>query len=303
MSMERVKTEMLHLAYEDSGPKKGEPVLLVHGWPESPRCWDGVLPLLHKAGYRTIAPYLRGYGPTGFRSHLIGRNPRRTGQAVAFAQDVIDLADKLKLTTFDFVGHDWGARTGYALSALFPQRLKSLTALSVPFVPGPMKVTSLPLARALWYQWYLCSHPGARDFARNPIKFARMQWETWSPEGWFTESQFEEAAKSWASEDFIEVTLHAYRSRWGHAPTDPKYDLLNDRYESTLSLPTPTLLIHGLEDRCDLAETTDGAGRSFTGGYRRALLDGVGHFVSREAPRETAQEILSHLAYVREVRA
>jgi pimeloyl-ACP methyl ester carboxylesterase len=300
MAIEHIKTETLRLAYEESGPKKGEPILLLHGWPDSPRTWDGVLPHLHRAGYRTIAPYLRGYGPTEFRSHLLGRNPKRSGHAVSFAQDIVDLADKLKLKHFHFVGHDWGARAGYALAALFPQRLKTLTALSVPFQPGPHRAPALPQAQAYWYQWYLCSHPGAKDFVRNPIAFAHRMWETWSPRGWFTEAQFAEAAKSWTTPDFIEVTLHAYRSRWGHAPVDSQYDVLNDRFESTQSLSTPTLLIQGLEDRCLLAETTDGAGRAFTGGYRRALLDDVGHFLPREAPDEVAREILEHITAKRE---
>ncbi|MBS1814118.1 MAG: alpha/beta hydrolase [Acidobacteria bacterium] len=293
--MERVKTDVLHLAYEDSGPKKGTPIILLHGWPDSPRTWDGALPALHDAGFRTITPYLRGYAPTEFRKHLLGRNPKHTGQPVAFAQDVIDLADKLKLKTFHFVGHDWGARAGYALASLFEKRLRSLTALSVPFQPGPMRVPALPQAGAFWYQWFLCTIPGAKEFARNPVDFARMMWETWSPRGWFTAGQFEEAAKCWRSPEFVEVTLHSYRVRWGHAPIDSRYDVLQDRMDSTVSLSVPTLLIQGLEDNCVLAQTTDGAGRFFTGGYRRALLEDVGHFPSREAPKETAKLILEHI--------
>lgn len=293
--IEHVKTDVLHLAYEDSGPKKGTPVILLHGWPDSPRTWDGVLPTLHSAGYRTITPYVRGFAPTEFRTHLLGRNPRHTGQPVAFAQDVIDLAEKLKLSSFHFVGHDWGARAGYALSALYASRLKSLTALSVPFQPGPYTIHDLAQASAFWYQWFLCTVPGAKAFVRDPIALARSIWQNSSPRGWFTAGQFEEAAKCWRSEEFIEVTLHSYRVCWGHAPIDPRYDVLQDRMDSTLSLHTPTLLIQGLEDYCVLAQSTDGAGRYFTGGYRRVLLDNVGHFPAREAAGETARLILEHI--------
>ena len=89
--------------------------------------------------------------------------------------------------------------------------------------------------------------------------------------------------------------LHSYRSRWGHAELDPAYSLLQTRFESARSLEIPTLLIHGLEDHCTLAETTDGAGRYFTNGYRRILLEGVGHFPQRERPEVVATEILTHL--------
>ncbi len=145
MRVHTVKTSVLNLAYEQSGPKEGKPVILLHGWPDSPRTWDKVLPALHGAGYRTIVPYLRGYGPSEFRSPLFGRKPRRTGQPVAFAQDMIDLADSLKLKTFDFVGHDWGARTGYALAALFPTRLERMVVLSSIFQLG------------------ICRHPRSAD--------------------------------------------------------------------------------------------------------------------------------------------
>ena len=126
MQVHEVKTPVLRLTYEESGPKTGEPLVLVHGYPDSPRTWDRMLPALHEAGYRTIAPYLRGYGPSDFRDPILGRKPRRAGQPVAFAQDVIDMADRVGLKRFHFIGHDWGARTGHALAGLFPKRLKSL---------------------------------------------------------------------------------------------------------------------------------------------------------------------------------
>ncbi len=295
MRVRELKTSVLHLAYEESGPKQGEPLLLLHGWPDSPRTWDKVLPALHDAGYRTVAPYLRGYGPSTFRDRWIGRSPRRTGQAVAYAQDMIDLLDGLKIGRVHFIGHDWGARAAHALSALFPQRLKSAVTISVPFVPGPAEPPKLPQAKAFWYQWLLCSHPGKKLFTADPVAFGKAQWDAWSPAGWYTAAEFAEAAKSWRSDDFTEVVLQAYRSRWGHAPLDPTYDVLQDRFEATKALPTPTLLLHGMEDHCTLAETTDGAGRYFTGGYKRVLLDGTGHFPQRENPKETAEAILAHL--------
>ena len=104
MKILKIKTSQLTQAYEVSGSKQGEPLFLVHGWPDSPRTWDQVLPALHKAGYRTIVPYLRGYGLSSFRDPIFGKRTRRTGQPVAFAQDMIHLADHLRLDRFHFVG-------------------------------------------------------------------------------------------------------------------------------------------------------------------------------------------------------
>ena len=295
MKIKKVSTPVLRLAYEESGPKEGHPLLLVHGWPDSPRTWDKVLPPLHRAGFRTVAPYLRGYGPSTFRSPIFGRGPRHSGQPVAFAQDVIDLADRLKLKSFHYVGHDWGARTGYALAALFPERLQSLVAISVPFEPGKATPPAFAQAQAFWYQWLLCTHPGESKFRADPAAFGQAQWDAWSPSGWYTQAELAEAAESWKGRDFEDVVLHSYRSRWGHAAPDPRYAAQQARFEATRTLKLPTLLLHGSEDRCELAQTTDGAERHFTAPYKRLFLEGVGHFPQRENPDATAAAILEHL--------
>ncbi len=295
MKLTTIKTSALHLAYEVSGPKRGEPLFLLHGWPDSPRTWDKVLPQLHEAGYKTITPYLRGYGPSRFRRHFLKQDPRRTGQPVAYAQDMIDLADRLGLECFHFVGHDWGAMAGYALAALFPKRMKSLVAISVPFQPGEPKPPAYPQARAFWYQWLLCSKPGEALFRSDPVAYGRAQWDAWSPAGWYGEQDFKEAAESWHGDDFKSVVLHAYRSRWGHAAPDPRYAKLQSSLQATKMLHVSTLLLHGEEDHCELVQTTEGAERYFDKGYRRVLLEGVGHFPTREKPVESAQAILEHL--------
>ena len=74
-----------------------------------------------------------------------------------------------------------------------------------------------------------------------------------------------------------------------------EYAVLQARYDATVTLDVPTLLIHGMEDYCVLPETTDGAGRHFTNSYRRILLEGVGHFPQREQPGTVANAILQHL--------
>ncbi len=83
-----VATQLLDVAYEDRGPPDGSCVLLLHGWPDDIRTWDGIVNALHSAGFRTIAPYLRGFGPTRFLSP----NTARSGQLAALASDVIDFA-------------------------------------------------------------------------------------------------------------------------------------------------------------------------------------------------------------------
>lgn len=289
-----VKTAELKMAYDESGPKHGEQLLLLHGWPDSPRTWDGVLPYLHTAGFRTIAPYLRGYGPSRFRDGLFSRQ-RRTGQPVAYASDAVQLLDRLGIKRVHFIGHDWGAMAGYAMAALHPERLKSLVTISVPFSPGPRKVAEFPQARAFWYQWLLNTPMGEKRLREDPVGYGRAQWDGWSPAGWYTEAAFEEAAKSWRGKDFADVVLHAYRSQYGVAPMDPRYAKAQAKMLATRQLQVPTTLIHGAADMCELPETTEGAGRHFTGGYERVFVDGAGHFPQREDPAATAAAILGRI--------
>jgi pimeloyl-ACP methyl ester carboxylesterase len=127
-----VDTPTLNVAYEAGGPPNGAPVLLLHGWPDDVRTYDGVVPVLHAAGFRTVAPYLRGFGDTSFLS----KDTMRSGEMVAMAQDAIDLADAIDLEKFAVIGHDWGVRIAYVLALVIPQRLMRMVTISVGWQPG-----------------------------------------------------------------------------------------------------------------------------------------------------------------------
>ncbi|MEV7398509.1 alpha/beta hydrolase [Aeromicrobium sp. NPDC092404] len=108
------------------GPEDGEPVVLLHGFPENSSSWSGVAPLLAAAGLRVIAPDQRGYSP-GARP--VGVEAYTTDR---LADDVVDLSDALGIGTFHLVGHDWGAAVSWVTAARHPDRLRTLTAVSVP---------------------------------------------------------------------------------------------------------------------------------------------------------------------------
>jgi pimeloyl-ACP methyl ester carboxylesterase len=123
-----------------------------------------------RKGLRTIAPYLRGSGPTRFLSP----ETHRVGAGVALAQDAIDLADQLRLDSFA-VGHDWGARVAYSLAVLFPERIRSVTALALAFQPRALfHIPSFDQARRFWYQWFLCVNGGIAKVHEDPVGFARV---------------------------------------------------------------------------------------------------------------------------------
>jgi pimeloyl-ACP methyl ester carboxylesterase len=286
-------TSTLEISYEDSGPSQGLPILLLHGWPDAPRGWRAVANFLHTENFRTIIPFLRGSQPTRF----ISAETPRIGSSVALAQDAIDLADALRLDRFIAVGHDWGARTAYTLAALFPERVLAIAALSVAFQPrGLFHVPNFEQSRRFWYQWFQCTEGGVAAIRKDPVAFARIQWDTWSPPGWFDEAEFAATAEAFHHPDWAAITLNAYRSRWIAGELgDPRYAPLQNRLATIDSLSTPALMIQGQSDFCDAPEESKGLESHFSRSYRRVLLDGVGHFPHREAPAPVAEAILEFL--------
>lgn len=135
----------LRFEVDDLGDPNGEPVVLLHGFPQDRRCWwrdggppsadapagagrdvGGVAGALVDAGYRVLAPDQRGYSPEARPRH------RRDYRLELLAQDVLDLADAAGLRRFHVVGHDWGALVGWHLAATAFSRVQTFTALSVP---------------------------------------------------------------------------------------------------------------------------------------------------------------------------
>jgi pimeloyl-ACP methyl ester carboxylesterase len=284
-------TSTLRIAYETGGPSDGHPLLLLHGWPDDVRTYDRVAPALQAAGFFTIAPYLRGFGDTSFLS----KETMRSGEIVAMAQDAIDLVDALKLGSFAVVGHDWGARIAYALAILIPQRVLRIVTIAVGWEPGELPTPTLKQAQAYWYQWYLTTERGRQAVRSDGKAFARLQWENWSPAGWFDDATFELTAKSFENPDWPEITLHSYSVRWGDAPKDARYAELHRRVTTTHSISVPTLMIHGAADAATLPQSTEGKEKYFSDGYRRHLIPGVGHFPTREAPEVVNELVIKFL--------
>jgi len=110
------------------GPADGEPVLLLHGFPQDHREWELVRPRLHAAGLRTVAPDQRGYSPGARPADIAAYRPER------LAADAIAIMRSCGAPAFHLVGHDWGAAVAWQVAAAHPSCVRTLTALSVPHV-------------------------------------------------------------------------------------------------------------------------------------------------------------------------
>lgn len=288
-----VDTPVLRVAYEERGDPVAPAVLLVHGWPDDVRTWDPVVDSLLGAGLRTVCPYLRGFGPTRFRDPEVLRG----GQIAALGQDLADFIEALDLGRIILVGHDWGARASYVAAALIPQRIRGLAALSVGYgTSTPDQVLSFEQARQYWYHWYFALERGRQALAADRRGFVQRIWRLWSPSWRFSAAEFEATAPSFDNPDWVDVTIHSYRHRWGNAPGDPRYAVLESRLAAPGVIEVPTLMLHGAEDGATLPETSAGKERHFSRGYRREVLAGVGHFPQREAPGTVVSAVLELLS-------
>ncbi len=286
-----IRTSVLDVAYEESGPADGTPVFLMHGFPYDPRSYDHVVPMLTAEGCRTLVPYLRGYGPTRFLSP----DTMRSGEQAALGNDLKELMDGLRIKSAFLCGYDWGGRACCVVSALWPERVRGLVTgvgYNVHDVARSVKPASAEKEHRAWYQYYFHSERGRAGLTENRRDIAKLLWRLWSLERPFDETEFAASAPAFDNPDFVEVVIHSYRVRYGYAPGDPSLAALELSLAAQPSISVPTINLHGTGDGISPPQPADDHARHFTGSYERRLVRGAGHCVPQDAPRETADAIL-----------
>src|SRR6266700_2806763 len=138
--LKQIHAGVLNVGYAEAGPTNGPVVILLHGWPYDIHSYVDVAPLLARAGYRVLVPYLRGYGTTRFLSSDTFRN----GQQSVVALDIIALMDALRIEKAILGGFDWGARSADIVAAIFPERCKAIVSVS-GYLIGSQESGKVPL--------------------------------------------------------------------------------------------------------------------------------------------------------------
>src|SRR4051794_38380288 len=220
-AMKRIDAGVLNVEYAELGPRDGRAVVLLHGWPYDIHSYVEVAPLLASTGYRVIVPYLRGYGTTRFLSSDTVRN----GQQSALGVDTIALMDALGIDTAIVAGFDWGARTANIVAALWPHRCKALVSVSGYLIGSP-EANRKPLPPraelAWWYQFYFATERGRAGYEAYRRDFARLIWQTASPQWNFDDATFDRSAAALENPDHVSIVVHNYRWRIGLAEGEPK---------------------------------------------------------------------------------
>jgi pimeloyl-ACP methyl ester carboxylesterase len=285
-----VRTPLLEIAYQESGPGEGVPVILLHGWPSDPHDFDDVVVALAADGCRVLVPWLRGYGPTRF---LDAATPR-SGQQAALGADVRDFMDALGIGQAVLGGYDWGGRAACVVAALWPERVRALVTINgygIQNIPASGRPAAAAQEHRHWYQWYFHTERGRAGLTQNRRDIARLLWHLWSPNWRFDDATFDATAASFDNPDFVDVTIQSYRHRYGNAPGDPAVEALEEQLAAQPPIRVPTVVLHGEADGVGPVAGSAGHAHHFTARYERRVVPVAGHFLSREAPDAVVQAV------------
>lgn len=256
----------------------GPLVLLLHGFPDSEHSFDAQLPALAAAGYRAVAPRLRGYEPSS-------QPADDNYHAVRMAEDVLAWIDEAGEQRVHLIGHDWGAIIAQAAVALAPDRFFSLAILAVPrLIPFGKLVRSdrAQFRRSLYGLFFQWRGIADRYVSLRKYRFLERLWRRWSP-GWAIPACSLARMKAvFAEPGVVRAALSYYRQSRDHASP------AGHRTAQLLRKPlrVPTLGLYGAEDGCIGADIFKKAmpPTDFTAGLRLEKIDGAGHFFHRERP-------------------
>lgn len=259
---------------------EGEVVICLHGFPDHARSFRFQLPALADAGYRAIAPTMRGYEPSSQPAdadyHLI-----------RMAEDVVGWLDDLGVERAHLVGHDWGAAIAYIAGALSPDRFSSLTTLAVPY-GGRLQQGIRKLPSQILKSWYMIFFQlrGVADFAVETRDWALIDrlWRAWSP-GWDPGDDEKNALKRTLAQPGVKAAALGYY----RAMFETKSEASKQTQKLTdAKVNVPTLAFTGALDGCidtrlyDYTMLDD----DFPAGLEVFRMQGAGHFLHQEKPQE-----------------
>lgn len=290
-TIKQIDAGVLNVGYAEVGPATGPVAILLHGWPYDIHSFVDVAPILARAGYRVIIPYLRGYGST----HFLSSETLRNGEPAALATDIIALMDALDIKKAVIAGFDWGARTADIIAALWPERCRALVSVSGYLISSQAAGNApLPPAAELqwWYQFYFATERGRAGYEKYTHDFAKLIWKLASPQWKFDDATFDRSAKAFENKDHVAITIHNYRWRLGLAKGEAKYEEIEKKLAATPVIDVPTITMEGDANGAPHPDPSAYAKR-FSGRYDyRLITGGIGHNLPQEAPQAFAKAVI-----------
>jgi pimeloyl-ACP methyl ester carboxylesterase len=296
MTEQTVATNGIELSVLEAGD--GPLVVLCHGFPELAFSWRHQLPALAQAGYRVLAPDMRGYGKSSAPEAI------EDYDVVTLCEDMCGLLDWAGEQSAIFVGHDWGANVTWWMSLLHPQRVRAVAGLSVPFVPrapaAPMPIMRRHLGEDFYIVWF--QQPGVADAAlAGNVRRTLTTSRQWTAQ-WAEEDGPPRDPPAWMSEDELAVYVEAFE-RTGFRGGLNWYRNIDRNWELTASvgdrrIEQPALFLTGELDpvrRFMPAEAMDGW---VTDLRAQIVVPGAGHWVQQQEPDAVNAALLEFLSGV-----
>ena len=248
----------------------------MHGFPDSPHTWRHLMPELAKAGYRAVAPFMRGYAPTSVPSSGVY-------QTAALARDANALHEALGGDEHAvIIGHDWGAPSvcGAAIDA--PERWSKVVSMAVP--PGPALgaafLGNLAQVQRSWYMFFFQHGLSNHVVAANDLAFIDMLWSQWSP-GYQASDDLSHVKSALRDGANLQAALGYYRATLGDGKRDPELAELQQRMGGEYP-KQPLLYLHGENDGCIGREVAEAARGMSPANVRYEFIANAGHFMQLE---------------------
>lgn len=261
-----------------AGPDHGRPVLLLHGFPQTSRCWAAQLEALAAAGHRAVAVDQRGYSPGARPDDVAAYRPE------ALVADVLAVADAAGMDRFDLVGHDFGGMVAWMVAGHHRDRVRTLTVVSTPHPAAFRRSYQAGGSDQHERSGYMRAF---REATRGELEASlladdaaglRLVYQGLDPDA------VEEYVAMLSHPGALVAAIDWYRSMSGRASA------------ATPPSSVPTLYVWSDQDPALGREAAEATAELVTGPYRFEVLEGVGHWVPEQAPARLSALLLDHLA-------
>ena len=284
--IERARVSANGIDFEVMTCGSGPLALCLHGFPDTAHSWRYLLPELANAGFRAVAPFMRGYAPTSLA-------PNGAYQTAALATDANALHEALGGDSRAvIIGHDWGAPATYGAAILEPSRWSRVVGMSVPpwNTFGNAFLTNQDQIQRSWYMFFF-QHPLSDHIvSSNDMAFIDRLWSQWSP-GYDGSADARRVKESLADPAQLAAALGYYRATLGQGYRDPA--LAEAQTAMQTETPSqPVLYLHGETDGCIGVELARDADSRKPDNARVVVVEAAGHFLQLEQPERVNRLIV-----------
>jgi pimeloyl-ACP methyl ester carboxylesterase len=278
ITMDCIAANNTEFSYLECG--SGKLALLLHGFPDTAQTWRHLMPQLANAGYRVVAPFMRGYAPSAvpkdgcYQTAMLARDANALHEELGGDGDAV------------IIGHDWGAPSVYGAAIDAPSRWKKVVGMAVPPTAalGLAFVQNLEQIKRSWYMFFFQHGLADLVVGANNHAYIEMLWRDWSP-GYDASFDLDGVKKSLADPKNLQAALGYYRATLGDGYRDPSLKALQDQMGS--AVPTqPLLYLHGANDGCIGAEVVEAAKSMSPANVQFAIVKDAGHFLQLEQPQK-----------------